>query len=124
MTDLIGQRIGQYDVVALLGRGGMAAVYQARQSAPLQRDVAIKVVMPTAVDAADFIRRFEREAQTIASLSHPHIVKIFDYGRQGETVYLVMELLRGGSLRERLKAGPLSLPEVARCLEQIASALD
>jgi serine/threonine protein kinase len=124
MTDLLGQRLGEYEVVALLGRGGMAAVYQAKQSAPLQRDVAIKVVKPTAVEAADFVKRFEREAQIIASLSHPHIVKIFDYGQQGETVYLVMELLRGGSLRQRLKGGPLDLAEAARFLDQIASALD
>src|SRR5258708_4412316 len=124
MTDLLGQRLGGYEIVTLLGRGGMAAVYLARQTSPLRRDVAIKVVKPIAAEAADFVPRFEREAQTIASLSHPHIVKIFDYGRQGETVYLVMELLRGGSLRDRLKNGPLALPEAARCLEQIASALD
>ncbi len=80
MTDLIGQHLGQYEITALLGEGGMAAVYRARQ-ASAKRDVAIKVIKPNLIDQADFLKRFEREAQTVASLSHPFIRKVFDYGQ-------------------------------------------
>jgi len=79
----IGQRLGplgQYEVVALLGEGGMAAVYRAHQRA-MGRDVAIKVIESKLAHNTEFIKRFEREARTIAGLSHPHILKAFDYGQ-------------------------------------------
>src|SRR5215831_9567815 len=111
MANLIGQRFGQYEIVALLGKGGMATVYRAQQTS-MGRDVAIKVIKPDLVEAGDFVTRFEREARTVAQLSHPHILKVFDYGQHGELVYLVMELLPGGSLAEQIRRGALS-PEVA-----------
>jgi serine/threonine protein kinase len=123
MADLIGQQLGQYEITALLGEGGMAVVYRARQTT-VKRDVAIKVIKHGLVDKGDFVRRFEREAQTVASLSHPFILKVFDYGQQGDSVYLVMELLTGGSLAGLIRRGPLSLDMTSRMFDQVASALD
>ncbi len=123
MFDLTGQRLGQYQVTAMIGKGGMATVYEARQVS-LDRGVAIKVIKPDLLDSAEFIERFQREARMLASLSHAHILKIFDYGQFGNQVYLVMELLKGGSLADLIHKGPLALENAARLLEQIASALD
>ena len=124
MGNLIGQTLGQYQITALLGKGGMATVYRARQSS-VNRDVAIKVIKPDLIESEEFKVRFDREAQVIAAMSHPHILKVFDYGQHGDLVYLVMELLSGGSLADLIRsAGKLSLADVARLLDQIASALD
>src|SRR5262245_32601848 len=123
MSALIGQQLGHYEIVSLLGKGGMATVYRARQL-NIKREVALKVIKSDLDDSPDFVRRFEREAETIASLAHPHILNLFDYGQQGEIVYLAMELLEGGSLAELISKGPLSLETVSRILDQIASALD
>src|SRR5215468_3057472 len=123
MSELIGQHLGQYEITALLGRGGMATVYRAHQTS-IGRDVAIKVIKPELSATKDFTARFEREARTIASLSHPYILKVFDYGQQGDIVYLVMELLKGGSLADLIQQGPLSIETTSRILDQIASALD
>src|SRR5262249_26958116 len=123
MSNLIGLRLGQYEITARLGTGGMATVYRARQ-ASMGRDVAIKVIRPDLAEAGDFVARFQREAHTVAGLSHAHILKVFDYGQHGDLVYLVMELLKGGSLTDLVRQGPLPLPTVARVLDQIADALD
>jgi serine/threonine-protein kinase len=124
MANLIGQTLGQYQITAFLGRGGMATVYRARQ-ASINRDVAIKVIKPDLVESEEFKVRFTREAQVIATMSHPHILKVFDYGQHGDLVYLVMELLSGGSLADLLRGGgSLSLNEATRLLDQIAGALD
>ena len=123
MTDLIGQKLGQYDVLSVLGEGGMSTVYRARQTS-IQRDVAIKVIEAKISNDPDFLRRFERESQLIASLSHTHIVKVFDYGRQNNLIYLVMELLSGGSLNDTLNKGPLTPDRVFRLVDQVTSALD
>src|SRR5260221_644915 len=123
MANLIGQRLGHYEILALLGRGGMATVYRARQL-NIEREVAIKVMKPDLAEAEDFIERFRREARTIASLSQPHILKLFDYGQHDELIYLVMELLMGGSLARLISKGPLPLESVSLILEQVASALD
>jgi serine/threonine-protein kinase len=123
MADLIGHQLGQYEITALLGKGGMAAVYRARQVS-MKRDVAIKVIESEQAQTSGFVKRFEREVETIASLSHAHILKVFDYGQHDGTVYLVMELLTGGSLADLIAKGPLPLDHAARMLDQIASALD
>src|SRR5262245_51874103 len=123
MANLIGQRLGQYEITARLGTGGMATVYRARQ-ASMGRDVAIQVIKPDLAEMSDFLTRFEREAHTVAGLSHPHILKVFDYGQQGDLVYLVMELLNGGSLADQIRKGPLPLDTVSILLDQVASALD
>lgn len=122
--DLINQVLGrgQYQIRSVLGRGGMATVYLARQ-ASMDRDVAIKVMAPELADDEQFVARFEHEAQLIARLQHPHILPVIDFGREGKHIYIVMQLVRGGSLDDRLARGPLPLPLTARMLGQIASAL-
>ncbi len=123
MTNLIGQRLGQYEIISLLGEGGMATVYRARQES-VDRDVAVKVIRSALVESQSFIDRFKREAKTVASLSHPHILKVFDYGQHEDIVYLVMEQMTGGSLTDLIQKGPLSMSMTTRMVEQIAGALD
>jgi WD40 repeat protein/tRNA A-37 threonylcarbamoyl transferase component Bud32 len=124
MAGLIGRQLGQYTIIAMLGSGGMATVYRAQQTS-IRRDVAVKVIETKLTDNPEFIRRFEREAQTVANLNHPHILKVFDFGNQDGLIYLVMELQAGGSLAARLKAnGKLDAEDVARYLDQIGAALD
>jgi serine/threonine-protein kinase len=123
MDNLIGQKLGQYTIVSLLGTGGMAMVYRARQES-VKRDVAIKVIQSALTREPDFIRRFEREAETVAQISHPHILKVFDFGQQDGMLYIVMELLPGGSMSDLLARGSLSLDQTIRLFDQIASALD
>jgi serine/threonine protein kinase len=123
MSELIGQTLGQYQITAVLGAGGMATVYRAHQLS-IKRDVAIKVIQSKLARNPDFVKRFEREAQTVASLDHPHILKVFDFGQQGDLIYLVMELKTGGTLAELIASNQLSLDSIAVLLTQIASALD
>ena len=120
--DLINKQLGQYQIRSLLGRGGMAAVFLARQ-ASMDRDVAIKVMTPELADDEQFVARFENEAQVIARLQHPHILPVIDFGREDKNIYIVMRLVRGGSLDDRLAEGPLPLRLASRMLIQIASAL-
>src|SRR5512143_513174 len=122
MANLIGQHLGQYEITAVLGRGGMATVYRAKQL-NIKREVAVKVIKPDLAEASDFVRRFEREAETIASLEHPHIIKLFDYGQHGDMVYLVMQLLKGGSLADLIRQGPLTPEMTGQVIDQVASAL-
>ncbi|HLY28242.1 MAG TPA: protein kinase [Aggregatilineales bacterium] len=123
MNNLIGLRLGQYEIVARIGKGGMASVYRARQLS-MGRDVALKVISPDVEDTRDFAARFEREARTVATLSHPYILKVFDYGQQDDLLFLAMELLKGGSLADLLRNGALSPQRVLQILDQISSALD
>src|SRR5258708_18623298 len=120
---MIGKHLGQYEILAELGAGGMAVVYRAYQAA-IDRDVAIKVIKPERQDAGEFVKRFRREAKTIASLSHPHIVKVFDYGEHEGLVYLVMELQRGGSLADVIRQGAMPLKRSDALFDQLASAMD
>src|SRR5579859_1691120 len=122
MTNLIGQRLGQYQLISKIGEGGMARVYRATQL-NISREVAIKVLKETDSDP-DFIERLEREARTIAKLSHPFIVKLFDYGHQDGMTYLVMELITGGSLAQQMSRGPLPLGTIAPVMSQLGAALD
>src|SRR5688572_5203517 len=96
-----GSRIGPYEIVAHVGAGGMGDVYRARDTR-LDRDVAIKVLPPHVVKDPMARARFEREAKAIAALSHPNVLSIFDLGLAGETPYIVIELLEGETLRDRL----------------------
>lgn len=123
MADLIGQTLGNYQVIERIGVGGMATVYRARQT-NIKRDVAVKVIQPGLSLNAEFIKRFEREAETIAGLSNPHIVKLFDFGQHNETVYVVMELLTGGSLQDLISQNPIQPERAGRLLEQVSNALD
>src|SRR5262252_515375 len=117
-----GTRLGPYEIVAPLGAGGMGEVYRARDPR-LGRDVAIKV-LPQHLSANPEVRtRFEREAKTVSSLNHPNICTLFDVGREGDTDYLVMELVDGETLAQRLARGALPAAEVLRLGAQIADAL-
>ncbi|MCC6974169.1 MAG: protein kinase [Anaerolineae bacterium] len=124
MKELIGSKLGQYQITGLLGKGGMAVVYRAHQET-IVRDVAIKVIKSDLADEG-FVARFQREARTIAALDHPHILKIHDFGRDDDQPYLVMELKSGGSLAQKIarSQGRISPEEVSRYLDQIAPALD
>lgn len=125
VSDLIGQVLGgKYRIVDQIGRGGMALVFRGRQM-PVDRDVAVKVIHLEFAKEEDFQQRFEREARTIAGLSHPHIIKLFDYGSHENLAYLVMELMTGGSLDGLIrKQQGLSVSHTRRLLRQIAEALD
>ena len=118
-----GTRLGPYEIVSPLGSGGMGEVYRARDTR-LGRDVAVKILHSDLTADAEVRNRFEREARTISGLNHPNICTLFDVGRQGDTAYLVMELVDGETLAQRLSAGPLPTAEVLRLGAQIADALE
>jgi serine/threonine protein kinase len=119
-----GTRLGPYEVIEPIGRGGMADVYKGHD-ANQGRTVAIKVLPPDLALQADFRRRFEREARTIAALKHPNIVQLFDFGETNGTYYMVMEYLTGDALSGYLaRSGPLALDVARPILADIASALD
>ena len=118
-----GTKLGPYEVVAPLGAGGMGEVYRARDTR-LDRDVAIKVLPEHLSADADVRARFEREAKAVAALNHANICVLHDVGREGETDYLVMELVEGETLSQRLLKGALPPAEVLRLGAQIADALD
>jgi len=116
-------RLGPYEILAPLGAGGMGEVYRARDTR-LGRDVAIKVLPQHLTSSPEVRARFEREARTVSSLNHPHICTLHDIGREGDTDYLVMELVEGETLADRLAAGPLPALEALRIGIDIADALD
>jgi eukaryotic-like serine/threonine-protein kinase len=117
-----GTRVGPYEVVALLGAGGMAEVYRARD-ARLSRDVAIKVMSDVLSADGPLLERFEREAKLAGSLSHPNVVALFDVGLHDGKPYFVTELLQGDSLRGRLGKGPIPLAMALDWAAQMAQGL-
>ena len=118
-----GTRLGPYEVLSLIGAGGMGEVYQARDTR-LDRKVAVKVLAPELASDAEFRARFEREAKAISALNHPHICGLYDIGREHDTEYLVLELLEGETLAARIERGPLPLAQVLRFGIEIADALE
>ncbi|HLV86890.1 MAG TPA: serine/threonine-protein kinase [Candidatus Sulfotelmatobacter sp.] len=117
-----GSKVGPYEIIALVGAGGMGEVYRARDSA-LGRDVAVKV-LPAAFSAdAERLRRFKQEAQAAASLNHPNILTIYHIGEHDGAPYIASELLEGESLRQRLQAGPLQVRKVIDYGIQVARGL-
>src|SRR5678816_1113148 len=123
MTLKAGTRLGRYEILSLLGAGGMGEVYRARDS-QLQRVVALKVLSEGSSARVEIGERFRREAQTLASLNHPHICSIFDVGSENGFDYIVMELLEGQTLSERLEKGPLSVDEGLEIAIDVTDALD
>src|SRR5437868_9805548 len=117
-----GTKIGPYEIVALLGAGGMGEVYRARDPR-LQRDVAIKVLPGFISEDADRLRRFEQEARAAGALNHPNVLAVHDVGTHDGAPYLVTELLEGSSLRARLTSGPLSGRKAIEYAVQIAHGL-
>jgi len=118
-----GTRLGPYEILAPLGAGGMAEVYRARDTR-LGREVAVKVLPQHLSSSPEVRARFEREAKTVSSLNHPHICVLYDVGREGDTDYLVMELVEGETLAQRLVKGALATAEVLKLGAQIADALE
>lgn len=114
---------GRYKIINKLGVGGMGAVYRAHDP-HFKRDVALKVMDRRLTHDPKFLDRFKREAQVMAQIEHNGIVTIYDYGEDSEELYLVMQLMEGGTLTERISGGPLTVPEATRILKQIAHALD
>jgi serine/threonine protein kinase len=124
MEDLIGRQLGSYRVVAQLGKGGMAMVFKAYQPS-MDRHVALKVLpRHLAEDDPQFILRFQQEARVLAQLQNPHILPVFDFGETDGYAYLVMPLLSGGTLADRLQGEPLSLSQVYAIVAQVGEALD
>ena len=123
MTVSPGSRLGPYEIVALIGAGGMGEVFKARDTR-LDRSVAIKILPADLAGNSQFKRRFEREAKTISQLNHPHICTLHDVGSENGLDYLVMELLEGETLGERIGRGPLSLADLFKYGVQIAEALE
>jgi eukaryotic-like serine/threonine-protein kinase len=123
MTLSRGTRLGPYEIEAAIGAGGMGEVYRAKDTR-LERTVAVKVLPSHLAASAEVRQRFEREAKTISSLSHPHICALYDVGNQDGVEYLVMEYLEGETLSERLVKGPLPFDQVLRYGLEMADALD
>lgn len=119
----MGTRLGPYEVIAPLGAGGMGEVYRARDTR-LGREVAVKVLPPHLSENAEARARFEREARVVSGLNHPNVCVVHDLGRQDAIDYLVMELVEGESLAQRITRGPLPVSEVLRLGAEIADALD
>jgi serine/threonine protein kinase/Tol biopolymer transport system component len=119
----IGTRLGPYEIVSLLGEGGMGQVYRARDT-KLNRDVALKILPDAFANDADRLARFTREAQTLAALNHPHIAHIHGLDESGACRALVMELVEGEDLAQRLVRGAIPVPEALAIARQIAEALE
>ena len=121
---LIGSRLGDYQVMRKLGRGGMADVYAARQLS-LGRDVALKVLRSEFSRDKDYVERFRREARAAAKLNHPNIVQVYEVGSFDSIFYIAQELIDGGNLRQRLEGqGAIGAEEAIELLVSVASALE
>ncbi|NDJ34710.1 MAG: serine/threonine protein kinase, partial [Chloroflexi bacterium] len=117
------QRLGRYEIIDEIGRGGMGVVYRARDQR-FNREVAIKVLPRAISSREELAERFNREAQAIARLEHNAIVPVYDYGDENGALYLVMRLMGGGSLADRIVKGPMNIEEAAPIISRVAEALD
>lgn len=117
-----GARLGPYEIVSLIGAGGMGEVHKARDTR-LGREVAVKVLPASFAADPERLRRFEQEARAVAALSHPGILAVYDIGQHDGISYLVSELLEGESLREMLERGPVSHRKATGYAIQIAQGL-
>src|SRR6202049_4836968 len=113
-----GTRLGAYEVLALIGAGGMGEIYRARDTR-LERIVAIKVLPAQLSSDPQFRDRFDREARAISALDHPHICALYDVGEQDGTSFLVMQYLEGDTLQDRLTKGALPLDQALQCAIQV-----
>jgi serine/threonine-protein kinase len=123
MSLIAGLRLGQYEILTPLGAGGMGEVYRARDT-KLNRDVALKILPTKFALDPDRLARFKREAQVLASLNHPHIAAIYGFEDSGETHALVLELVEGPTLADRIAKGPVPFDEALPIAKQIAEALE
>ena len=118
-----GRMLGRYRLEDLLGRGGMAEVWRAEDT-KLGRAVAVKVIHADHATDRNFVERFLREARVVASLEHPNILPVYDFGEEEGLPFLVMPFLEGGTLRDRMQSGPVPLAKAALWIGQLAGALD
>src|SRR5436853_1041677 len=118
-----GDKVGHYEVVSLLGKGGMGEVYRVRDT-KLKRDVALKVLPATFLRDPERMARFQREAQVLASLDHPNIGPIYGMADSEDSFGLVLALVEGSTLADRIKEGPLALEEAVAIGKQIVEALE
>ena len=118
-----GSRLGGFEIIGLIGAGGMGQVYRARDTR-LDRDVAIKVLPDSIVHDPERLARFEREARVLAALNHPLIAQVYGFEHAGDTRAIVMELVEGPTLEERIAQGPIPLPEALHIARQLAEALE
>ena len=123
MTLEPGTRLGQYDIVGLIGAGGMGEVYKARDS-KLEREVAIKVLPEALSGDSQRLDRFQREARLLAALNHPAIATLHEFQSANHLRFLVMELVEGETLKERIAAGPIPVEEARVLFLQIAEGLE
>src|SRR5262245_28678969 len=119
----IGTQIGAHEIIALLGKGGMGEVYRARDT-KLKREVAIKILPDEFASSPDRVARFQREAELLASLNHPNIAAIYDLQEAAGVRFLILELVEGDTLAERLARGPLPVDEAIRIAKNICEALE
>ena len=118
-----GTRLGVYDITAQIGEGGMGQVYRATDT-KLKRQVAIKILPPSLAADAERLARFQREAEMLASLNHPHIAAIYGLEESAAATALVMELIEGDDLSQRIARGAIPLDEALPIAKQIADALE
>jgi len=118
-----GSRVGPFEIVSVIGEGGMGQVYRARDP-KLQRDVALKILLPAVANDPDRLARFKREAQVLAALNHANIAQIHGFEDAAATPALVMEFVDGPTLADRIAAGALPLDETLAIARQIADALE
>src|SRR5215471_4221012 len=118
-----GTRIGSYEVIALLGAGGMGEVYRARDL-KLKREVAIKVLPDLLAGDSERLARFQREAELLATLNHPNIAAVYGLEESGNSRAIVLELVEGETLADHLAKGPLAVDEALRVARQIIDALE
>src|SRR5499433_1802480 len=123
MSVYVGTRLGSLEITALLGKGGMGEVYRARDT-KLKRDVAIKILPDEFSRDADRVSRFQREAEVLASLNHPNIAAIYDLEEAQGSRYLVLELVEGETLADRIARGPLPVEEALDIAKSICEALE
>src|SRR5215831_7831288 len=123
MTLTAGTKLGPYEIQSELGAGGMGEVYRARDTR-LDRQVAIKVLAAHLSASPELKQRLEREARAISSLNHSHICQLHDIGSQDGTDFLVMELLEGETVAEKVRKAPMAINEVCRIGAEVAEALD
>ncbi|MFQ5923521.1 MAG: serine/threonine-protein kinase [Anaerolineales bacterium] len=124
MEDLTGKQLGQYQIIAPLGEGGMAAVYKAYQLGKMNRIVALKILPQHLAEQLEFVKRFDREANVLAKLQHPRILPVFDFGESDGYTYLAMPFIESGTLADLLHGKPLPLPQIRSLTIQITEALD
>src|SRR5437763_286254 len=117
-----GTRFGPYEILELIGAGGMGEIYKARDTR-LKRDVAVKILPESFCADESRVARFQIEAQSAGALNHPNILTVYDVGTNGQSPYLVGELLEGESLSHRLRSGKLSVARAVDFARQIASGL-